>query len=137
MRLRVVSVLAVVLVVFFGACNTPEKLLSRTWKASDIDFDETKLYYDLTMKRQLVSELKDTMLFVFNKDHTYKLQLPDRVELGTWRFNAGKDTLFTNNENGGAASKINSLTKEFLNIESVDRNGMHMKFILVPVNSKP
>lgn len=137
MPVKSVLVIAVFVALFLGACNTPEKLLCRTWKPSDIDFDETKLYYDRGMKNDIIAQLKDTMLFTFNKDHTYSLRLPDRTEQGTWRFSARHDTLFTNYEHGGSSSKINSLTKEFLNAESVDANGISMKFILVPVNSAP
>lgn len=135
MAVKSALLFALVFMLFLGACNTPEKLLCRTWKATDIDFDETKLYYDKGMKDEIVTQLKDTMLFTFSKDHTYWLRLPDRTEQGTWRFSAKHDTLFTNYEHGGSASKINSLTKEFLNAESHDANGMSMKFILVPVNT--
>jgi hypothetical protein len=120
-----------------ASCNTPEKLLCRTWQPTFVDFDETKLYYDPGMKADIVAQLKDTLLFVFNKDHTYSVRMPDRMERGTWRFSPKYDTIYTNYENSGAFSKVNSLTKEFLNVETYDKNGMEMKFILKPVTVKP
>ncbi len=134
--MRNTYLLSILLLLTFGSCNTPEKLLCRTWHPIDIDFDETKLYYDRSMKGEIIQQLKDTMLLTFNKDHTYRLQLPDRAERGTWRFNAAKDTLYTNYENGGGMTKINSLTKEFLNVETHDKNEMGMKFIFQPKKSK-
>lgn len=127
-----ISLLSVVLLCM-ASCNTPEKLLCRSWRPTYVDFDEAKLYYDPAIKADIVAQLKDTLLFVFNKDHTYSVRMPDRVERGTWRFSAKHDTIFTNNENSGAYSKVNSLTKEFLNVETHDKNGMEMKFILKPV----
>lgn len=132
---RIYAVISLLSVMMFciASCNTPEKLLCRSWRPSYVDFDETKLYYDPAMKADIVAQLKDTLLFVFNKDHTYSVRMPDRLERGTWRFSAKHDTIYTNNENSGAYSKVNSLTKEFLNVETHDKNGMEMKFILKPV----
>ena len=118
------------------ACNTPEKMLCRSWHAQDVDFDETKLYYDRDLKGKIIQQLKDSMEVTFNKDHTYRLKLPDRYEVGTWRFNATKDTLFTNAEHSGAASKINSLNKQFLNVETMDKNDMYMKLIWAATDTK-
>lgn len=127
----------VVITAGIASCNTPEKFLCRTWQPTFVDFDETKLYYDPAMKTEIVAQLKDTLLFVFNKDHTYSVRMPDRTERGTWRFSPKCDTIYTNYENSGAFSKVNSLTKEFLNVETFDKNGMEMKFILKPVTAKP
>lgn len=118
------------------SCNAPEKLLCRTWQPTFVDFDETQLSYDPSMKADIVTQLKDTLRFTFNKDHTYSVRMSGRTERGTWRFSAKHDTLYTNNENSGAYSKVNSLTKEFLNVETFDKNGMEMKFILKPVVTK-
>ena len=118
------------------SCNTPEKLLCKSWQPTFVDFNEAQLYYDQGMKADIIAQLKDTLLFTFNKDHTYSVRMPDRIERGTWRFSANHDTLFTNNENSGAYSKVNSLTKEFLNVETFDKNGLEMKFILKPVTPK-
>jgi hypothetical protein len=128
---------AVIVTALLTSCNTPEKLLCRSWRPTFIDFDEAKLNYDRSMKEEIVAQLKDTVLLTFNKDHTYRLRLPDRTESGNWRFSAKHDTIYTNYEHSGAASKVNSLTKEFLNLESLDKNGMEMKFIFKPVNFKP
>lgn len=125
-----------ILLLMLASCSTPEKLLCRTWRPTDIDFDETQLSYDPSMKGEIIQQLKDTLVLTFHKDHTYRLQLPDRAERGTWRFNDTNDTLYTNNENSGGLTKINSLTKEFLNVESHDKNGMDMKFIFQPVKTK-
>ena len=129
---RVMAVLALVTLVL-QACNTPEKLLVRQWKLIDVEFNEKEYNITLADKPEMVKQLRDSCLFVFYKDHTYSFKLPQRTEVGTWEFSRSKDTIFTKTEHGGAASKVNVLSKIALDVDSYAGNASKIHYVLAPV----
>lgn len=127
------NLLLIIALFSLAACNTPEKLLCRSWRLSDVDFDAATVNLTAEEKPLMVQQLRDSCLFTFNKDNSYLLKLPQNTETGEWRFSSKHDTLFTANEHTGAVSKINVLNKMTLDIDVYSRDGMHMKFILAPL----
>ena len=118
--------------VFCSSCNTPEKLLCRTWRLVDAEFDEYAFNLTAEQKPTMIKQLRDSCVFTFNKNHTYQLKLTQNTETGTWNFNAHHDTLYTQNEHTGAACKINVLSKIAFDADIFARDGSRMKFILAP-----
>lgn len=131
--MKQVLVALVLITLVFQACNTPEKLLVRQWKLVDVEFNEKEYNITLAEKPEMVKQLRDSCLFVFYKDHTYSFKLPQRTEVGTWEFSRGKDTIFTKTEHGGAASKVNVLSKIALDVNSHAGNASMIHYVLAPV----
>jgi hypothetical protein len=125
---------ALLFLVLFGGCNTPEKLLCRSWRLVDVEFDESTVNLSKEEKPLLIQQLRDSCLFTFNKNHTYSLKLPQRMEYGSWSFNKDHDTLYAQNDHTGTASKINVLSKIALDVDAYSRDGTHAKYVLAPVN---
>ena len=127
--------LAIVLlfVMFVSSCNSSEKLLCRTWRLVDIEFDESSVNISKEQKPDMIKLLKDSCLFTFNKDHSYISKLPQKFENGTWRFSKKCDTLFTQNDHTGSSSKINVLSAIALDMDIHSKDGVNMKFVLAPV----
>lgn len=130
------GVLAVLLLLLIAGCNTPKKILCRTWKLTDVEFDEKAVDLTAEQKPLLIQQLKDSCLFVFNKDHTYRLKLPQNNEAGTWSFSKKKDTIFTQNNHVGAINKINVLSKTLLDVNTYSKDGVNSRFILAPSERK-
>ncbi|HLP21878.1 MAG TPA: hypothetical protein VK174_16305 [Chitinophagales bacterium] len=130
------KVFAIALVVFVASCNTPEKLLCRSWRLVDVEFNEHDVNLSTADKPEMVKQLRDSCLFVFNKDHTYSMKLPQRTETGVWNFSSKKDTIYSQTEHSGTASKINVLSKIALDVESYSKDGVKMRFVLAPVENK-
>ena len=131
------SVLFIVCCLLFAvSCKTHEKLLCRTWKLVDADFDEASANLTKIEKPLMIQQLRDSCLFIFNKDHTYSMKLPQRIETGKWSFSKNYDTLYSQNDHTGAASKINVLSKIALDVDVYGRDGTRMKFSLAPVETK-
>lgn len=116
-----------------SSCNTQEKLLCRTWKLVDVEFDEATVNITKEQKPKMIQQLRDSCLFVFSKDHSYSLKLPQQIETGVWNFSKQRDTLYTQNDHTGSAAKINVLSKIALDVDAYARDGTHMKFVLAPV----
>ena len=123
---------SIVFFLFLSSCNTPEKLLCRTWRLVDAEFDESSFNLTAEQKPKMIQQLRDSCVFTFNKKHTYQLKLPQNNETGVWNFSAHHDTLFTQNDHTGAYSKINVLSKIAFDIDIHARDGSNMKFILTP-----
>jgi hypothetical protein len=123
----------VLMVLFAAGCHTQEKLLCRTWKLVDAEFDEATVNLTKKEKPLMIQQLRDSCLFVFNKDHTYMLKLPQRIEKGVWNFSKHGETLYTQNDHTGTMSKINVLSEIALDVDAYSRDGTHTKFVLAPV----
>ncbi len=121
---------------FLSGCNTPEKLLCRNWRLVDVEFNENEYQLTLEQKPQMIQQLRDSCLFVFNKNHTYSFKLPQRIETGVWELSRKKDTIYTRMEHGGSASKINVLSKIALDVDSYTGNAGKIHYVLAPVELK-
>lgn len=121
---------------FLSGCNTPEKLLCRNWRLVDVEFNENEYQLTLEQKPQMIQQLRDSCLFVFNKNHTYSFKLPQRIETGIWELSRKKDTIYTRMEHGGSASKINVLSKIALDVDSYTGNAGKIHYVLAPVELK-
>ena len=128
-NLTIVSLFAM----FVSSCNSSEKLLCRSWRLVDAEFDEASVNVSKEQKPLMIKQLKDSCLFTFNKDHSYITKLPQRIEKGTWSFNKKCDTLFTQNDHTGSSSKINVLSTVALDMDIHSKDGVNLKFVLAPV----
>ncbi len=128
--------LAAVLILLVASCNTTEKLLCRTWRVVDVDFDEASVDVSKLDKPQLVQQFKDSCVFSLSKEHTYSIKLPQRTETGVWSLSKSKDTIFSQNEHAGTVSKINVLSDIALDIDAYSSDGVRMKFVFAPVTTK-
>ena len=116
-----------------ASCNTPEKMLCRTWRVIDVDFDAQAMNVSLQDKPLIVRNLKDSTMIVFRTNHTYTATFPQKHEQGLWNFNAHKDSLYTRNSDAGAACKINVLSKIALDLDINGSDGSKFKFVMAPV----
>lgn len=121
---------------FLSGCNTPEKLLCRNWRLVDVEFNENEYQLTLEQKPQMIQQLRDSCLFVFNKNHTYSFKLLQRIETGVWEFSRKKDTIYTRMEHGGSAAKVNVLSKIALDVDSYTGNASKVHYMLAPVETK-
>lgn len=124
------------LLVLLTGCNTPEKLLCRNWRLVDVEFNENEYQLTAEQKPQMIQQLRDSCLFVFNKNHTYSFKLPQRIETGVWEFSRKKDTIYTRMEHGGSTSKINVLSKIALDVDSYTGNAGKIHYVLAPLETK-
>lgn len=133
--LRLVTLLCCL--VAFAGCNTPEKLLCRQpWKIVDADFD-VKQIADPAQKPIIIQQMKDSMQFTFyKKDHVYSLRMSQHTEKGKWKYDKASNSIITQSEHSGARSVVKSLTRDFLNVEINDKNGMKMTLLCAPI-TKP
>lgn len=129
--------IAIVLLLWgVAACNTPEQLLCRQpWKVVDADFD-VKQIADPYQKPVIIQQMKDSMQFTFiKKDHVYSVKMSQHTETGKWKYDKATNSIITQTEHSGARSTIKSLTRDFLNVEVNDQNGMHMTLLCQPVTA--
>lgn len=114
-------------------CNTPKKMLCRTWDVVYMDFDAKQLSLADGMKGQLVKQYQDSTFFTFEKNGKLYLQVPEARDTGTWALSRKADSLYANATNYTFTSKVLALTKDSLSLDSKTRDGVKVKFICTPL----
>lgn len=124
--------IAMLLLMAIG-CNTPKKMLCRTWDVVYMDFDAKQLSLAEGMKGQLVKQYQDSTFFTFEKNGKLYLQVPEARDTGTWALSRKADSLYANATNYTFTSKVLKLTADSLSLDSKTRDGINVKFVCTPL----
>jgi hypothetical protein len=138
LRVSVRNVFVFIILSLFASCNTPEKLISCTWKIKDVVMTKdgrpvTDVIQGL-IKQQMI---ENTKLIVGRKDSSYTiLQIKENnATPGKWWFSKDKKELFTHNETNDIDAKIIELKKESLIMESKTADGKVIRLVCVPATN--
>lgn len=126
-------VIAVMLLLTAIGCNSPKKMLCRSWDVVYIDFDAKQLGITPQMKGVMVKQYEDSANFTFDRKGNYYLQVPEARDTGTWALNRKADSLYANAGTYKFTSKILSLTKDTLSLDSKTNDGVNIKFVCRPI----
>lgn len=114
-------------------CNTPKKMLCRTWDVVYMDFDAKQVGITPQMKGIMVKQYEDSANFTFIKDGSYYLQVPEARDTGTWTLSRKADSLYADAGTYKFVSKIARLNKDTLSLDTKTSDGLHIKFMCKPV----
>jgi hypothetical protein len=119
------------LLILLAGCNPTEKLLIRTWKLQDVDFNVADFNLTPAEKPLMVQQMRDSCLFDFKKDHTYSARLTGITDTGTWKLNKAGDSIYTKVGLRLTAAKIKVLNENRFEVDVPSGNNA-IKFVLVP-----
>lgn len=114
-------------------CNTPKKMLCRTWDVVYMNFDARQMDLAPGMKGILIKQYEDSASFTFAKDGSYYLQVPEARDTGTWALSRKADSLYASARTYKFASKILLLTKDTLSIDTKTNDGLSISFVCKPL----
>lgn len=115
------------------SCNTPKKMLCRTWDVVQMDFDASRLSLAAGMKERLIKQYEDSARFAFTKEGIYTVIVPEMRDTGTWELSKKGDSLYAKAPLYGMVAKIKALTKDSLNLDSKTTEGISINFVCKPV----
>ena len=92
------------------SCSSTPKLLCQTWRVKNIDFSFVGKNIDSTVRAGMIQQLKDSMVVVFNADHTHRVTgMPDGVEEGTWKMGSDPHLVYLKNSKSESVMTIKSI----------------------------
>lgn len=125
-------ILALALLTAIG-CNSPKKMLCRTWDVVHIDFDAKQLGITPQMKGVMVKQYEDSANFTFDKKGNYYLQVPEARDTGTWVLSHKADSLYANARTYKFTSKILKLNSDTLSLDTKTNDGVRISFLCRPL----
>ena len=126
------SILALALLTAIG-CNSPKKMLCRTWDVVYVDFDTKQMTIPPQMKGVLIKQYEDSAQFTFEKNGAYYLQVPEARDTGTWALSRKADSLYANAKTYQLTSKILKLNKDTLSLDARNNDGLRISFVCKPL----
>jgi hypothetical protein len=131
------KIIPLLIIAALASCSSPVKLLSKTWKITDLTFDADKNSFNSRQQAEIRQQLLHETDFTFKPDSSYIVHKKDETVNGKWWFSSDKKTLYTTNQTMGLIdSKIIKLNGKTLAFETVNKNGQKMIFTCLPVTDK-
>ena len=119
-----------------AACNSPEKLICRTWKIEKADFDEAHSSLSADQRKSVSEQLTHSTLFTFKKDSAYVVLTKEGETAGKWKFTADKKGFHSETGAVKVDMAIIQLDKKKLVFEGVAVMADKVRFTCVPATNK-
>lgn len=120
-------VLGIALFLLFFSCTSTQKLLSRTWKVTDVELTDSLNLFNPEQEEMIKNALKQNVVFEFLPNSSYQIKSAGETHTGKWEIAKGrniKSFSSTSADNKQVAWTIMEISRSRLVAEMQDNMGL-------------